>query len=91
MKASRSAPGGPGAPSLGEGDRPPAPWGQGRLGGALGLGMSSPGFAQPFSVVSLLSQAPVIFLLSQLPSSSCLKFRLWTFPLGVVVHLFYVL
>lgn len=92
MKASHGAPGGPGPRHWAEGGpRPPAPWGQGRAGKAqLGAGMSSPAFLSP-SLLFLCSARPCYLPLSLTPSSSCLKFRLWTFPLGVVVHLFCVL
>lgn len=49
---------------------------------------------QPSSALSLLflcSAGPCYLPLSLTPSSSCLKFRLWAFPLGAVVCLFCVL
>ena len=70
----------------------PAPWGQGRAGKVPGSGQECP----PPALLSLFllflcSAGPCYLPLSLTPSSSCLKFRPWTFPLGVVVCLFCVL
>lgn len=69
-----------------------APWGQGRARKVHGSRQECPPPAfLSFSLLFLCSARPCYLPLSLTPSSSCLKFRLWTFPLGAVMCLFCVL
>ena len=92
VKAPHGAPGGPGPCHWVEGDPGPLhPGDKGELGRhSVGPERPPPAFLGS-ALLSLCSARPCYLPLSLTPSSSCLKFRLWTFPLGAVVCLFCVL
>lgn len=72
--------------------RHPTSWGRGRGGRPEALGKSAlPQLPSALFLLFLCSAGPCYLPLSLTPSSSCLKFRLWTFPLGAVMCLFCVL
>lgn len=77
------------------------PGSEGDLGRFQAPGRNPPPSAPPpqlsqllfffFFLLFLCSAGPCYLPLTLTPSSSCLKFRLWTFPLGAVMSLFCVL
>lgn len=85
-------PGGPAPCPWGKGDPGPLhPGDKGELGRpSVGPECPPPALLAPF-LLFLCSARPCYLPLSLTPSSSCLKFGLWTFPLGAAVRLFCVL